>query len=84
MRNALACVGKGHAEMVAAAIRTIFAQPDEDLVRADVETVAATLSEDFPLVARMLRDARADMTAPTALHTTEQAALTSANDTPNG
>ena len=58
MRNALARVSKGHAEMVAAAIRTIFAQPDKDLARAHVETVATTLAKEFPLVAQMLRDAR--------------------------
>ena len=30
LRNLLALVPKGHAEMVAAAVRTIFAQPDRD------------------------------------------------------
>ncbi|MGJ7442996.1 IS256 family transposase, partial [Aquipuribacter sp. MA13-6] len=39
MRNALARVGKGHAEMVAATIRTIFAQPTPDTVRAHVDVV---------------------------------------------
>jgi len=63
MRNALARVSKGHAEMVAAAIRTIFAQPTQQLVRDQVEVVAATLSKEFPMVAQMLRDARADITA---------------------
>ncbi len=63
MRNALARVSKGHAEMVAAAIRTIFAQPTHQLVRDQVEVVAATLSKEFPMVAQMLCDARADITA---------------------
>jgi len=63
MRNALARVSKGHTEMVAAAIRTIFAQPTQQLVRDQVEVVAATLSKEFPMVAQMLRDARADITA---------------------
>jgi len=48
---------------VAAAIRTIFAQPTGVLVRAHVDTVAATLAAKFPEVAAMLRDAREDITA---------------------
>jgi len=63
MRNALARVTKGEAEMVAAAIRTIFAQPSAELVREQVEVVAATLAGKFPLVAQLLRDAREDLTA---------------------
>jgi putative transposase len=63
MRNALARVPKGQAEWVAAAIRTIFAQPDADLVRAQVETVAASLQAQLPLVATLLREAREDLTA---------------------
>jgi putative transposase len=63
MRNALAKVGKGHAEMVAAAIRTIFTQPTGPGVRAHVETVAQTLDHQFPTVAELLRDAREDVTA---------------------
>jgi putative transposase len=63
MRNALARVPKGQAEWVAAAIRTIFAQPDADLVRAQVETVAASLQAQLPQVAALLRDAREDLTA---------------------
>jgi putative transposase len=63
MRNALARVPKGQAEWVAAAIRTIFAQPDAQLVRAQVETVAATLSPQLPAVAQLLRDARDELTA---------------------
>jgi len=63
MRNALARVSKGHAEMVAAAIRTIIAHPTEKHVQAQVEVVASTLAKEFPLVAQMLRDARTDITA---------------------
>jgi len=63
MRNVLTRVPKGQAEMVAAAIRTIFAQPTGVLVRAHVDTVAATLAAKFPEVAAMLRDAREDITA---------------------
>ncbi len=63
MRNALAKVSKGHAEMVAAAIRTIFTQPTGPGVREQVEIVATTLDAQFPAVAQLLRDAKADITA---------------------
>jgi len=63
MRNALARVTKGHAEMVAATIRTIFAQPGQKEVRAQVDKVADMLDEQFPTVAQLLRDAKADLTA---------------------
>jgi putative transposase len=63
MRNVLARVSKGQAEMVAAAIRTIFAQPTADTVREAVENVAATLERQFPAVATLLRDAREEITA---------------------
>jgi putative transposase len=49
--------------MVAAAIRTIFAQPTGTLVREQVDTVAGMLARQFPTVAAMLRDAGADITA---------------------
>ncbi len=63
MRNVLARVTKGQAEMVAAAIRTIFAQPTADTVREAVENVALTLERQFPPVAGLLRDARDELTA---------------------
>jgi putative transposase len=63
MRNALAKVNKGNAEMVAATIRTIFAQPGPREVRAQVHLVADMLAEQFPAVAELLRDAKADLTA---------------------
>jgi putative transposase len=63
MRNVLARVPKGQAEMVAAAIRTIFAQPTGPLVRAQVETVALMLESQLPAVATMLRDAKEEITA---------------------
>jgi putative transposase len=63
MRNVLARVSKGSAEMVAAAIRTIFAQPTADTVREAVENVALTLERQFPTVAALLRAAREEITA---------------------
>ena len=43
MRNLLSKVTKANAEMVAAAIRTIFAQPDAEAVAAQFERITATL-----------------------------------------
>ena len=63
MRNVLAKVPKGNTEMVAAAIRTVFAQPTGPLVRAQVEIVAAMLEPKLPVVADMLRGAREEITA---------------------
>lgn len=63
MRNVLAKVTKGNTEMVAAAVRTIFAQPTGPLVREQVETVATMLEPQLPAIAEMLRDAREDITA---------------------
>ena len=54
MRNVLAKVSKGHAGMVAATIRTIFAQPGQAEVRAQVDLVATMLHGQFPAVAQML------------------------------
>ena len=63
LRNVLARVPKGSAELVAAAIRTIFAQPSGAEVIEQVDKVAAMLASKFPQVAMMLADAREDLTA---------------------
>jgi len=63
MRNVLSKVTKANAEMVAAAIRTIFAQPDADAVTAQFERITATLDAQFPDVAAMLVTARHDLLA---------------------
>jgi putative transposase len=63
MRNVLARVPKASAEMVAAAIRTIFAQPDAEHVRTQLDEVARMLDGQFPDVATMLRDATEDLLA---------------------
>jgi hypothetical protein len=49
--------------MVAAAIRTIFAQPTGPLVRGQVDEVARLLEATFPTVADMLPEAKTDITA---------------------
>ncbi len=44
MRNVLAQVPKGNAEMVAAAIRTVFAQPDAEHVHVQFDVIASMLA----------------------------------------
>ena len=63
LRNVLAQVPKGSAEMVAAAIRTIFAQPDAEHVRDQLDVIATMLGRQFPKVETMLREAADDITA---------------------
>jgi putative transposase len=63
MRNALAKVTKQHTELVAATIRTIFAQPKPDEVRTHVDVVADMLRGQFPAVAELLQEAKEDLTA---------------------
>jgi putative transposase len=66
MPNVLARVPKGNAEMVAAAIRTIFAQPDGEHVHAQLDVIGGMLRRQFPAVEAMPRDAEADLLAFTA------------------
>jgi len=63
MRNVLAKVARANGEMVAAAIRTIFAQPDAGAVAEQFDRIVAMLEGQFPEVAVMLADAREDLTA---------------------
>ena len=63
LRNVLTRVPKGNAEMVAAAIRTIFAQPDAEHVHSQLEMIATMLGRQFPAVEAMLRDAQPDLLA---------------------
>jgi putative transposase len=63
MRNVLARVPKGNAEMVAAAIRTVFAQPDAEHVHTQLDVIAGMLGRQFPQVETMLRDAEDELLA---------------------
>ncbi len=62
-RNALARVPKASVDMVAAAMRTIFAQPDAEHVNAQLDEIARMLAGQFPDVAAMLLDTREDLLA---------------------
>ena len=59
----LAAVPKGSAEMVAATIRTIFAQPGPAQVREQLKVIAGMLGRQFPTVEALLREAADDITA---------------------
>ena len=63
MRNLLARVHKAQSQMVAALVRTIFAQADREAVAAQLDEVASRLSQQFPEVAAMLLDTRKDVCA---------------------
>ena len=63
MRNVLARVPKASAEMVAAAVRTVFAQPDAAHVRSQLTEVTRMLGSQFPEVATMLEEAGEDLLA---------------------
>ena len=52
--------------MVAAAVRTIFAQPDAAAVGDQLDSIAAKLGRQFPAVEAMLREAAVDICAFTA------------------
>ena len=56
-------INKEAAEMAAATIRTIFAQPTADAVRTQLDTVADMLGKQFPKVKEMLLEAKDDLTA---------------------
>jgi transposase-like protein len=66
MRNVLAAVPRANAEMVAALIRTIFAQPDAHAVREQLGVIAGMLGRQFPKVQAMLENAQEELLAFTA------------------
>jgi len=79
MRNVLAVVPKGNAEMAAAAIRTIFAQPDAEHVVEQFEVIAQMLGRQLPKVEQMLHDAHDDLLAFTGFPISHQKLIWSTN-----
>jgi putative transposase len=63
LRNVFAVISNEAGEMVAATIRTIFAQPTAEAVRTQLDTVADMLGKQFPKVREMLLAAKDDLTA---------------------
>lgn len=59
----LSPVPRASAEMVAAAVRTVFAQPDATHVRRQLEEITRMLAGQFPDVATMVCDAAEDLLA---------------------
>jgi putative transposase len=66
LRNVLAQIPKASSEMVAAAIRTIFAQPKADMVADQLDVIAGMLGRQSAKVETMLRDAADDLLAFTS------------------
>jgi putative transposase len=65
VRNALALVPKSAAAMVAATIRTVFAQPDAASAHEQWRRVVDSFRTRFPRLASLLEDAEADVLAYT-------------------
>jgi transposase-like protein len=63
VRNALALVPKSAQQLVAATIRTVFAQPDAVSARAQWRRVADGFRDRFPRLADLLDEAEADVLA---------------------
>jgi transposase-like protein len=63
MRNVLAHVPKGDKKLVAAHIRTVFAQPDRDAASQQLENVVGELAPSWPKAADLLGQAEHDLLA---------------------
>lgn len=63
VRDVFSVIEKGSAEMVAATIRTIFAQTTAEQDRTQLDVVADMLGRQFPQVKEMLLEAAGDITA---------------------
>lgn len=63
VRNALALVPKSAAQLVAATIRTVFAQPEPEMARQTWRQVADGFRLRYPKVALLLDDTEADVLA---------------------
>jgi len=63
VRNALALVPKSAAQLVAATIRTVFAQPDAASTRTQWQRVREQFADRFPRLTVLLDDAESDVLA---------------------
>ena len=66
MRNILGSVPAASKDMVAATVRTIFAQPSAEACRTQLHEVVRILDGQFPKAATILEGAEADVLAHTA------------------
>jgi transposase-like protein len=65
MRNALSYVSKAEQQLVAATIRTVFAQPTPELVREHWGKVAETFRVRYPRLAQLMDESEEDVLAYT-------------------
>ena len=63
MRNALATVPKVAQQMVAATLRTIFAQPDQTTAHEAVERICRLFAKRYPQLVKVLQEAETDVLA---------------------
>jgi len=79
MCNVLAVVEKGIAEIVAAAIRTPFAQPNVGHIDEQFDVITGSLSRQLPNVEAMMRDAKEGLLAFTTFPKVHGRPIWSAN-----
>jgi putative transposase len=79
MRNVLAHVTRADRPMVAAALRTIFAQPDRASAGQQLALVAETMARRWPKAAELLRGAEQDVLAYMAFPTEHWTRIYSTN-----
>jgi transposase-like protein len=79
MRNLLAAARHQHRAMIAALIRTIFAQPDGDTARAQLRAVVDQLAPYAPAVAERLQTMETDLLAYTGFPTAHWSKIWSNN-----
>lgn len=79
MRNALASVPKLAQQMVAATLRTIFAQPDQASAHDTLERVCRLFEKRYPQLVKMLQEAEVDILAYHAFPTDHHRQLWSTN-----
>jgi len=79
LRNALALVPKGAQQLVAATIRTVFAQPTPEAARQQWRQVANGFRERWPRLADLMDEAEADVLAYLAFPATHWRQLWSTN-----
>ena len=79
LRNALALVPKGAQQLVAATIRTVFAQPTPEAARQHWRQVADSFRERWPRLAILMDEAEADVLAYLAFPATHWRQIWSTN-----
>src|SRR5712692_2490476 len=79
MRNALSTVPKAAQQMVAATLRTIFAQPDQESARETVARIARLFERRYPKLVAVLQAAEVDILSYDGLPTEHRRQVWSTN-----